>query len=116
MELIETLRKILYILLYKLIKSVKETILQLFKSENLIILFIFTTIMLAGLYTNIKQKIIVYLLAILFLFLVCYRTIKSKKAFWLHDYKVLKGINWKDKLRDAKEEIKKDLSQEKKDG
>ncbi len=53
-------------------------------------------------YTNIKTKIIIYLLAVLFLIVVSYRTYKSNKYSWLHEYKVIRGINWKDKLKEAK--------------
>ena len=114
MELKETVQKILFVLFYNFVKNIKETIKQITKTDNLIIIFILIIIFLAGLYTDIKKKVIIYFLAFFFLILVCYRTYKFKKEFWLHEYKVIKGINWKDKLKEWKEENKDSQKEDKK--
>lgn len=102
MEIKEKIRRILYVLFYKLISSIKETLKQFSKTENIIVVFILINLILAGLYNKLGQKLIIYLLGLLFLFIVFYNSYKSKSNFWLHEYKVLKGTNWKDKLKEFK--------------
>ena len=84
----------------------KDNLSQVKKKENLVIIFIATVLLLMGLSNTIAMKIIVILLGILFLVLLLMKGWKSKKDGWLHEYKVIKGLNWKDKVKIAKEEKK----------